>query len=279
MVGQHRSTQRKPAKSRVDEKPLTTAIIKLAEQYGRYGYRRITALLRNDGWVVNAKRVERIWRREGLKVPQKQPKRGRLWFNDGSCVRLRPQYRGHVWSYDFVADRTHDGKAFRMLTVIDEHSRECLAIHVQRKLRSDDVLAVLTDLFQRHGPPDHIRSDNGAEFTAHAVRDWLGRIGVKTLYIEPGSPWENGYNESFNGKLRDELLNGEIFYTLREATILIERWRQHYNTLRPHSSLGYQPPAPETILHRPAGLTYAVLRSVHQDDHVRRNSNLSGGPP
>ncbi|MBS7668142.1 IS3 family transposase [Croceicoccus gelatinilyticus] len=279
VVGQHRSPQRKPAKPRADEKPLTAAIINLAEQYGRYGYRRITALLRNDGWVVNAKRVERIWRREGLKVPQKQPKWGRLWFNDGSCVRLRPQYRGHVWSYDFVADRTHDGKAFRMLTVIDEHSRECLAIHVQRKLRSDDVLAVLTDLFQRHGPPDHIRSDNGAEFTANAVRDWLGRIGVKTLYIEPGSPWENGYNESFNGKLRDELLNGEIFYTLREATILIERWRQHYNTLRPHSSLGYQPPAPETILPRPAGLTYAALRSVHQDDHVRRNSNLSGGPP
>ena len=144
---------------------------------------------------MNVKRVERIWRREGLKVPQRQPKRGRLWFNDGSCVRLRPQYPGHVWSYDFVMDRTHDGKAFRMLTVIDEHSRQCLAIHVQRKLRSDDVLAVLSELFQRHGPPDHIRSDNGAEFTAHAVRDWLGRIGVKTLYIEPGSPWEDGYNE------------------------------------------------------------------------------------
>lgn len=261
---------------RSDEKLLTAEIIRLASQYGGYGYRRITALLRNHGWVVNAKRVERIWRREGLKVPQKQPKRGRLWFNDRSCVRLRPQYRGHVWSYDFVADRTHDGIAFRMLTVIDEYSRECSAIHVQRKLRSDDVLAVLTELFQRHGPPDHIRSDNGAEFTAHAVREWLGRIGVKTLYIEPGSPWVNGYNESFNGKLRDELLNGENFYTLREATILIERWRQHYNTLRPHSSLGYQPPAPQTILPRPAGLTYAALRSVHQDDHVRRNSNLSG---
>ena len=263
----------------MDEGPLTAEIIRLASQYGRYGYRRITALLRNDGWVVNAKRVERIWRREGLKVPQKQPKRGRLWFNDGSCVRLRPQYRGHVWSYDFAADRTHDGKAFRMLTVIDELSRECLEIPVQRKLRSDDALAVLNELFQRHGPPDHIRSDNGAEFTAHVVRDWLGRIGVKTLYIEPGSPWEDGYNESSNGKLRDELLNGELFYTLREADILIERWRQHYNTLRPHSSLGYQPPAPETILPRPAGLTYAALRSVHQDDLVRRNSNLSGGPP
>lgn len=279
VTGQHRSTQRKPARPRPDEKPLTAEIIRLASRYGRYGYRRITALLRNDGWTVNAKRVERIWRREGLKVPKKQPKRGRLWLNDGSCVRLRPQYRGHVWSYDFVADRTHDGKAFRMLTVIDEHSRECLAIHVQRKLKSDDVLAVLTDLFQRHGPPAHIRSDNGAEFTAHAVRGWLSRIGVKTLYIEPGSPWENGYNESFNGKLRDELLNGEIFYTLREAEILIERWRQHYNTLRPHSSLGYLPPAPQTILPRPVGLPYATLRAAQQGDLNRRNSNLTGGPP
>ena len=279
VVGQHRSTQRKLPTPPVDEKPLTSAIIQLAQQYGRYGYRRITALLRNEGWLVNAKRVERIWRREGLKVPQKQPKRGRLWFNDGSCVRLRPQYPGHVWSYDFVMDRTHDGKAFRMLTVIDEHSRQCLAIHVQRKLKSDDVLAVLTELFQRHGPPDHIRSDNGAEFTAHAVRDWLGRIGVKTLYIEPGSPWENGYNESFNGKLRDELLNGEIFYTLKEAVILIERWRIHYNTVRPHSSLGYRPPAPQTILPRPAGLPYATLQAAQQGDQNRRNSNLTGGPP
>lgn len=279
VVGQHRSTQRKLPTPPADEKPLTSAIIRLAQQYGRYGYRRITALLRNEGWVVNVKRVERIWRREGLKVPQRQPKRGRLWFNDGSCVRLRPQYPGHVWSYDFVMDRTHDGKAFRMLTVIDEYSRQCLAIHVQRKLRSDDVLAVLSELFQRHGPPDHIRSDNGAEFTANAVRDWLGRIGVKTLYIEPGSPWENGYNESFNGKLRDELLNGEIFYALREAVILIERWRIHYNTIRPHSSLGYQPPAPQTILHHPARLPYATLQAAQQGDHNRRNSNLTGGPP
>lgn len=175
-----------------------------------------------------------------------------------------------MWSYDFVADRTHDGKAFRMLTVIDEHSRECLAIHVQRSLKSDDVLAVLTDLFTKHGPPAHIRSDNGAEFTAHAVRDWLARIGVKTLYIEPGSPWENGYNESFNGKLRDELLNGEIFYTMKEATILIERWRQHYNQIRPHSSLGYNPPAPQTILPYPSELPYATLRSVQMDGFNRR---------
>ena len=228
-VGQHRSTQRKVPAGRPDEDALTAAIIRLATHYGRYGYRRITVLLRAEGWHVNAKRVQRIWRREGLKVPQKQPKRRRLWLNDGSCVRLRPSWPNHVWSYDFVMDRTHDGRAFRMLTVIDEFTRRCLAIKVDRKLKSDDVLECIATLFVEHGPPDHIRSDNGSEFTAHAVREWLGRIGVKTLYIEPGSPWENGYNESFNGKLRDELLNGEIFYTLKEATVLIERWRHHYN--------------------------------------------------
>src|SRR5688572_11956840 len=212
-----------------------------------------------EGWRVNLKRVYRIWRREGLKVPQKQPKRGRLWLNDGSCVRLRPERPGHVWSYDFVQDRTQDGRAFRMLTVIDEFTRRCLAIVVARKLNSDDVLHCLTDLFAIHGPPEHIRSDNGPEFAAKAVRTWLGRIGVKTLYIEPGSPWENGYNESFNSKLR-ELLNGEIFTTLREAQVLIERWRRHYNAVRPHSSLVYRPPAPETILPPVFDLSYAALR-------------------
>jgi transposase InsO family protein len=191
--------------------------------------------------------VERIWRQEGLKVPQKQPKRARLWLNDGSCIRLRPTHCNHVWSYDFVSDRTQDGRAIKILTVIDEYSRESLAIVVARKIKSDDVLHCLTDLFVKHGPPGHIRSDNGSEFTAKAVRNWLGRIGVKTLFIEPGSPWENGYNESFNGKLRDEVLNGEIFYTLKEAQVIIEGWRQEYNTFRPHSSLGYRPPAPEAV--------------------------------
>ncbi len=242
----------------------------MATQYGRYGYRRITALLKAEGWPVNAKRVQRIWRREGLKVPSKQPKRGRLWLNDGSCIRLRAAWPNHVWSYDFVMDRTHDGKAFRMLTVIDEFTRRCLAIHVDRKLNSQSVLECIADLFVQHGPPDHIRSDNGAEFTAIAVREWLGRIGVKTLFIEPGSPWENGYNESFNGKLRDELLNTEIFYTLKEAKVLIERWRQHYNTVRPHSSLGYRPPAPEAILPRPAVQAYATLQPAQLGINPRR---------
>jgi putative transposase len=222
-------------------------IIKLATQYGRYGYRRITAMLRQEGWRVNHKRVERIWRKEGLKVPQKQPKRKRLWLNDGSCVRLRPEYKDHVWSYDFVADRTADGRPLRILTILDEYTRECLRIVVERQIRSQDVIGVLSELFVLRGIPEHIRSDNGPEFTAKAVRDWLTRLEVKTLFIEPGSPWENGYIESFNGKLRDELLNREIFTTLLEAKVLIENWRKEYNQVRPHSSLRYRPPAPEAI--------------------------------
>jgi transposase InsO family protein len=247
VLGQHRSTQRKPPRPAEDEAALTAEIVALAGRFGRYGYRRITALLRRAGWLVNAKRVERIWRREGLKVPQRQPKRGRLWLADGSCIRLRPERANHVWAYDFVEDRTHDGRKLRMLTVIDEFTRESLAIVVARRLSSDDVLAALTELFIERGPPEHIRSDQGPEFIALVVKAWLGRLGVGTLYIEKASPWENGYNESFNGKLRDELLDREIFYSLAEARVLIERWRIHYNTERPHSSLGYRPPAPETI--------------------------------
>ena len=247
VLGQHRSTQRREPIRSHDETALTAEITSLATQYGRYGYRRITAMLRQRGWRVNAKRVARIWRREGLKVPSKQPKRGRLWLNDGSCIRLRPEYPNHVWSYDFVEDRTHDGRKYRMLNVIDEFTRECLAIRINRKLKSSDVIDVLSDLFILRGIPTHVRSDNGPEFIAKTLRDWLAALGAKTAYILPGSPWENGYCESFNSKLRDELLNGEIFYTLKEAKIVIETWRRHYNTIRPHSSLGYQPPAPEVL--------------------------------
>ncbi len=247
VLRQPRATQRYLPSVRDDEGPLTGRIIELAALYGRYGTPRITGLIRNEGKLVNHKRVERIWKAEGLKVPKKQPKRGRMWFNDGSCIRLRPERRDHVWAYDFVAGHTHEGRPFRMLTLVDEYTRECLAIDVARNLRSDDVLERLSWLFATRGVPEHIRSDNGPEFTATVVREWLERVGVRTLFIEPGSPWENGYCESFNGKLRDELLNGEIFYTLKEAKILIERWRVHYNTVRPHSALGYRPPAPEAI--------------------------------
>ena len=249
VLDQSRSTQRRTLLLPSDEQQLTGDIVTLATKYGRYGYRRVTALLNNEhGWKVNHKRVERIWRKEGLKVPQKQPKRRRLWLNDGSCIRLRPEHKDHVWSYDFVMTRTSDGRAFRILNIIDEYTRECLAILVKRKITSQDVIDRLFELFILKGIPEHIRSDNGPEFTAKAIRKWLNRIGVKTLFIEPGSPWENGYVESFNGKLRDELLNREIFTTLTEAKVLIEQWRMEYNHIRPHSSLGYRLPAPESIL-------------------------------
>jgi len=260
VLSQPRSTQRRRPQTADDEAALTADIIAPAQQYGRYGYRRITALLRTAGWVVNKKRVERIWRREGLKVPAKQPKRGRLWLTDGSCIRLRPERPNHVWAYDFVEDRTHDGRKYRMLNIVDEFTREALAIRIDRRLRSTDVIDTLADLFILRGIPGHIRSDNGSEFIATAVKDWIAAVGAKTAYIEKGSPWENGYIESFNGKLRDELLNGEIFYSLREAQIVIEQWRRHYNMIRPHSSLGYRPPAPEVIM-PPVGQPVA-LRSL-----------------
>ncbi len=249
MLGQHRSTQRRVPAGRDDEERLTADIVELARRYGRYGYRKIAELLRSTaGWVVNDKRVERIWRCEGLKVPAKQPKRGRLWLADGSCIRLRAERPNHVWSYDFVEDRTHEGKKYRMLNVIDEFTHECLAIRIARKLKSIDVIDLLSDLFILRGVPEHIRSDNGPEFVAKAVQEWITAVGAKTAYITPGSPWENGFIESFNARLRDELLDGEIFYSLAEAKIVIESWRRHYNAVRPHGSLGYKPPAPEIFV-------------------------------
>jgi len=247
VLRQPRSTQRYRACVPDDEAELVKRMTELASEYGRYGYRRITAMLRREGWKVNHKRIERLWRREGLKVPQRQPKRGRLWLADGSCVRRRAEHKDHVWSYDFVLERTQDGRPVRTLVVVDEYTRECLAARVGRKLNSEDVVDVLADLFVTRAIPAYLRSDNGSEFTAKAVRQWLEALGVGTLYIAPGSPWENGYVESFIGKMRDELLNREIFYTLTEARVLIERWRREYNQVRPHSSLNYRPPAPEAI--------------------------------
>ncbi len=258
---QCRLTQRYISHITDREERLVARVIELATQYGRYGYRRITAMLRQESWQVNHKKVERIWRREGLKVPQKQPKRRRLWLNDGSCVRLRPQHKDHVWSYDFVMARTSDGMAFRILTILDEYTRECLATLVRRCISSQDVIDQLFHLLVFRGIPQHIRSDNGPEFTSKKTRNWLNELGVKLLFIEPGSPWENGYIESFNGKLRDELLNREIFTTLTEAKVLIEQWRQEYNQIRPHSALHYRPPAPAAIspVIIPMGLTYKVV--------------------
>ena len=244
VIGQYRSTQRYELKRLPDEDILTTRIIELACKYGRYGYMRITALLRAEGFYVNHKRVERIWREQGLKVPQKQKKRSRLWLNDGSCIRLKPEYRNHVWSYDLVFDKTTDSKTYRILNIIDEYSRECICTYAARHIRWAEVQEQLAEAFCSRGLPEYIRSDNGSEFTAKKLREWLKQLEVTTTFIEPGSPWENGYIESFNGKMRDELLNGEIFDTMFEARILIEQWRHEYNTVRPHSSLGYRPPAP-----------------------------------
>ncbi|MBK6779756.1 MAG: IS3 family transposase [Gemmatimonadetes bacterium] len=250
-LGIARSSIRYLPTPRADDGPLRAAIVRLAAQYGRYGYRRVQALLALEGWVVSLSRVERIWKQEGLRVPQRQPKRGRLWLANGSCVRLRPAHRHHVWSWDFVMDRTDDGRPLKLIVVLDEWTRECLAIRVARRLRAPHVLEVFADLMEVHGVPAHLRSDNGPEMVATILRTWLGRVEAGTLYITPGSPWENGYCESFNGKLRDELLNREVFATLHEAQVLVEQWRVHYNRVRPHSALGYRPPAPEAILPRP----------------------------
>jgi len=246
VTGQSRSVQRYIPTQTHDEDELTRAIVGLASEYGRYGYRRITALLNHQGFEVGKDRVQRIWRREGLKVPKKQRPRGRLWLNDGSCVRLRAQHANHVWSYDFVHHVTHDGRSLRMMTLVDEYSREALAIRVARRLGSTQVIETLADAMVVKGVPQFIRSDNGPEMTALEVKRWLQEVGSKTLFIEPGSPWENGYCESFNGKLRDEFLDGEIFYSLKEAQVLTEQWRRTYNQIRPHSSLNYRPPAPVT---------------------------------
>jgi putative transposase len=229
------------------QKKLKARVIHLASEYGRYGYRQITGLLNMEGWKVSHDRVFSIWQREGLRVPARQPKKSRLWLNDGSCIRQRAEYKNHVWSYDFVSDQTHDGRKIKILNIVDEFTRECLLSLVARRIRSGDLIFALADLFLKHGLPKNIRSDNGPEFIAKKLKQWLLKLEVQPLYIEPGSPWENGYIESFNGKMRFELLNGEIFFSLLEAQVIIERWRHHYNTVRPHSALGYRPPAPEVF--------------------------------
>ena len=233
---------------REDEERLRGRIIELVTNFGRVGYRKVTALLRNEGYLVNHKRVERIWREEGLKLPQKQQKKRRLWLTDGSCVRLRAEYENHVWSYDFVEDRTMDGRKIRFLNILDESTRECLASIPRRSWRNHDVIEVLSDLVLQRGAPMYLRSDNGSEFTANKIREWLKDVGITTAYIEPGSPWENGYIESFNSRMRDEFLNGELFGNMYEVQVLTKRWVQYYNQIRPHGSLGGRPPAPQTVI-------------------------------
>lgn len=247
VLGQLRSTQRYEPRPDESQEKLRQRVVALATEYGRYGYRQVTNLLNMEGWSVGKDRVYTIWREEGLKVPQKQPKRARLFLADGSCIRQRPEYPNHVWSYDFVADRTHDGRPFKILNIIDEYSKECLLSLVERRIRSQDVILALADLFLQRGCPAFIRSDNGPEFIAKKLVKWMCGLKVQPLFIEPGSPWENGYCESFNGKMRYELLDGEIFFSLFEAKVVIENWRNHYNTKRPHSALGGKPPCPEAF--------------------------------
>ena len=244
VLGQARSTQRYQSCRPNDERLLLREMRKLARQRPRYGAERIHDLLVKRDWRVNLKRVHRLWKQENMQVPRKQHRRRR--FSGGSengCVRHRAQHKDHVWSYDFLTDRTEDGRQLRLLAVIDEYTRECLAIEVGRSFTSQDVIGVLQYLFAVRGTPQHIRSDNGPEFVAKSVRRWLAQANVKTLFIAKGSPWENGYVESFNGKLRDELLNREIFLSLSEARWVIDRWRMDYNHNWPHSSLNYQTPA------------------------------------
>ena len=243
VLDQPRSTQRYTARERDDEKLLVQRMHALVRRHPRYGYRRIWALLRDEGWRVNRKRVYRLWRQEGLKVPQKQRKKRRLGDSVNGCVRRRAEHIDHVWSYDFVMDQTVDSRPVKLFPIVDEYTRECLCLDVARSIRATDVIETLRHLFAVRGTPRFIRSDNGPEFIAQAVRDWLAESGVKTLYIEPGSPWENGYCESFNSRLRDELLDRELFMDLREAKVVVEDYRLDYNHRRPHSALGYVTPA------------------------------------
>ena len=233
VTGQARATQRYTPRPATDASALIARIVAWATRFGRSGSRRITALLRQEGWRVNPTRVERLWRQEGWRVPAKQPQRGRLWLAEGSLMRRRAERPRHVWSDDFVFDRTAEGRPLRILAIVDEYTRACLRLDVARRLRSDDVLARLAPRFVARGPPTSLRSDNGPECTATAVRDWLHRVGVTTLLIAPGSPWENGAVESFHGTRRDECLNRERFDTLLEAQVLIEGWRREYNQIRP----------------------------------------------
>ncbi len=244
----NRNTYRYIAVKLPDEDDVRTEIIDKACNYGRVGYRMVTNMMRNSGTKINHKRVERIWREEGLKLPKKQTKKRRLWLNDGSCIRLRPEYKNHVWSYDFVEDKTYNKKKVRFLNILDEHSRECIASIPRRSWRNNDVIEALSKLMILKGCPEYLRSDNGSEFTANKLRKWLSNVGIITAYIEPGSPWENGYIESFNARMRDEFLNGELFGSMYEAQVLTKRWVEYYNTTRPHSSLGGRPPAPQMLI-------------------------------
>jgi putative transposase len=247
VIAQPRSSQRYEGRRADRDRPLLERMIALSRENPRYGYRRVWALLRWEGWPVNKKRVHRLWRKEGLKVLDKQRKRRRLPIllgtSEDSCTRRQATHPNHVWSYDFVMDLTEGGRRLKMMPVVDEYSRECLSIDVERSITAEDVVSTLASLFRQRGAPAFIRSDNGPEFIAKTIKIWLEASGVKTLYIEPGSLWENAYSETFISRFSDELLNSEVFADLLEAKVLVEDYRGHYNHQRPHSALGYLTPA------------------------------------
>ena len=247
VLGIARSTLRYEVRAK-DEDDLRLALIRLAKQYGRYGYRKVGQLLRIEGWCTNHKKVERIWREEGLQLPKRHKRRKRLYHHDASVIRLRPHSPNHIWSIDFVHDKLSNHRPYKMLTVIDEYTREALSVTVANAMGSSEVLEALYPLLLKRGKPEYLRSDNGPEFSSEPFKDWLTKVGIKPIRIYPGSPWENGYNERFNGTLRREVLNAEWFGTTRQAQTVINQWLKQYNQIRPHQSLRMRPPAPETIL-------------------------------
>ena len=246
-MGLSRSSFRYQLAPKDNEEELRLAMIKLAKRYGRYGYRKIAALLRMEGWTVNHKKVERLWREEGLQLPKRHKKRRRLYHKDSSVIRLRPLHKNHIWSVDFVHDKLSSGRSYKMLTVLDEYTRQALCVEVRPRMGSADVLEALYPLLLKHGKPEYIRSDNGSEFIAATLQLWLRKVGIKPIQIYPGSPWENGYNERFNGTLRHEVLNAEWFTSVAQAQIVINMWLKEYNNIRPHQSLNMRAPVPETL--------------------------------
>jgi transposase InsO family protein len=261
-LDQPRSSQRYVSAKAVKDTAVVQKMVALCRENPRYGYRRVWALLRREGWEVNKKRVQRLWREAGLKVPAKERKRRRLGTSENSCTRRRAEYIDHVWSYDFAMDTTEEGRRLKVMPVVDEYSRECLALEVERSITAAEVVKTLNRLFAERGEPAYIRSDNGPEFIAKAIKRWLASSGVETLYIEPGAPWENAYSETFISRLRDELMNREVFANLKEAKILAEDYRSHYNHYRPHGALGYLTPmefaAIEALSHQAPGATEEI---------------------
>ena len=243
VLDQPRSCQRYEAKPRSDEEHLVGRMLELVRQRPRFGYRRIAALLRAEGFRASASRIHRLWRREGLKVPVKKRKKRRLGTTANGCHRRQAEHKDHVWAWDFVFDKTTAGSPLKWLSIVDECTRECLTLKCDRSITSEDVIDTLAELFSMRGVPKHIRSDNGPEFVAKAIQRWLGQLNIEALYIEPGSPWENGYAESFHSRLRDEFLALEEFESLAAARKLSTAWQDDYNHHRPHSSLGYVAPA------------------------------------